>query len=80
MVRSYPLKVIIFNNYDSIYEAYQNLYDDLPELVRDSSRYGIVYIFTANAVNSIPTKIAQNFTNIYAYKLKEFSDYMSVLE
>ena len=73
-----PLKVIIFNNYDSIYEAYQNLYDDLPELVRDSSRYGIVYIFTANAVNSIPTKIAQNFTNIYAYKLKDVSDYMSV--
>ena len=73
-----PLMVILMNNYDSIYEANQNLYDELPDLIRDSSRYGIVFIFTANAVNSVPTKIAQNFSNIYAFKLKDSSDYISV--
>ena len=73
-----PLMVIFMNNYDSIYEANQNLYDELPDLIRDSSRYGIVFIFTANAVNSVPTKIAQNFSNIYAFKLKDSSDYISV--
>ena len=73
-----PLMVIIMNNYDSIYEANQNLYDELPDLVRDSSRYGIIFILTANAVNSVSTKISQNFSNIYAFKLKDATDYVSI--
>ena len=75
-----PIKAIIFNNYDSIYEAHQNLYDDLPELIRDSERYGIVYIFTANAINSIPNKISQNFNNKYTFKLNDSSDYNSIFD
>ena len=74
-----PIKVIIFNNYDSIYESHQNLYEILPELVRDSERYGIIYILTGNATNSVQSKISQNFKNIYAFKLKDVSDYQSVL-
>lgn len=73
-----PLIVIILNNYDSIYEANQNLYDDLPELVRDSERYGVVFIFTCNAVNSVHNKISSNCHNIYAFKLKDQSDYNSI--
>ena len=56
-----PIKVIIINNYDSVYENNQNIYDQLPELVRDSERYGIIYFLTGNATNSIHSKIAQNF-------------------
>ena len=70
-----PLKVIIFNNYDSIYEANQDMYDYLPSLVRDSARYGIIFIFTANAINSVSNKIAQNFKNYYAFRLKDKLDY-----
>ncbi len=70
-----PLKVIIFNNYDSIYENNQALYDILPDLVRDSVRYGVVFIFTANNVNSISNRISQNFDNIYTFKLKDMTDY-----
>ena len=66
------------NNYDSIYEANHNLYDDLPDLVRDSERYGIIFIMTANAINSVSSKISQNFSNIYTFKLKDSSDYTSV--
>ena len=73
-----PLMVIILNNYDSIYENYQNLYDDLPELVRDSERYGIIYIITGNTVNSIHSRISSSCPNIYAFKLKESSDYSSL--
>ena len=73
-----PLKVIIINNYDSIYEANPELYDELPDLIRDSERYGIVYIITASAINSVQSKISQNFQNIYAYKLKDISDYTSI--
>lgn len=74
-----PLMIIIFNNYDSIYESNQNLYDDLPELVRDSERYGIVYIFTVNSVNSIHSKVSSSCSNMYSFKLKDSSDYGSAL-
>jgi DNA segregation ATPase FtsK/SpoIIIE, S-DNA-T family len=73
-----PIICIILNNYDSIYEGNQNLYDDLPELVRDSERYGIIFIISANSVNSVPTKTAQNFNNIYAFHLKDKTDYSTV--
>lgn len=74
-----PLKVVIINNYDSVYESNPNIYDDLPELVRDSERYGIVFIITANAANSVHSKISSNFSNVYTFKLKDLSDYSSVL-
>ena len=73
-----PLKVIVINNYDSVYEANQSIYDVLPELVRDSYRYGIIFIFTANAINSISSKVSQNCPNIYAFKLKDSSDYGTI--
>ena len=74
-----PLMVVIFNNYDSIYESNQFLYDDLPELVRDSERYGIVFIFTCNSLNSIHSKVSSSCNNVYTFKLKEASDYGSAL-
>ncbi len=70
-----PLQVIIINNYDSIYENYPEIYDDLPELIRDSERYGVVFIITCNSVNSVQSKISQNCSNTYAFKLKDASDY-----
>lgn len=73
-----PIYTVIINNYSSVYEAYPNLYDILPELVRDSARYGIVYIITANAINTVSSKISTNFNNIYAFKLKDSSDYSMI--
>lgn len=73
-----PIKVIIINNYDSFYELHQEVYDTFPELVRDSTRYGIIFIFTCSAINSIPNKISQNFNNAYAFKIKDPSDYMYI--
>ena len=77
--KTLPLEVIIMNNYDSIYEADQSLYDELPELIRDSERYGIIFIITCNSPNSVTSKISTNFHNIYAYKLKDIGDYTQVL-
>lgn len=76
--KTLPLKVVMINNYESVYETYPEVYDEIPELVRDSERYGIVYIFTATAINGIPSKITQNCKNVYAFKLKDSSDYISV--
>ena len=73
-----PIMTIIMNNYDSIYESDNSLYDELPDLVRDSETYGIIFILTANAINSVVNKIATNFNNIYAFKLKDSADYMTL--
>ncbi|MBR1416202.1 MAG: type VII secretion protein EssC [Bacilli bacterium] len=73
-----PIMTIILNNYDSIYESNQFLFDELPELVRDSDRYGIIFMIAANTQSSISTKVSQNCPNIYAFHLKEISDYNSL--
>ena len=73
-----PIKVIIVNNYDSVYESNNDAYDTFAELTRDSERYGIVFIFTGNSISSIQLKLSQNFHNIYAFKLKDKNDYTSV--
>ncbi len=73
-----PLKVIIINNYSSVYDSHQNIYDELPEVVRDSERYGIIFIITGNGINSINSKITQLCHNFYAFKLKDISDYGTI--
>lgn len=73
-----PIQVIIINNFDSIYENHPDIYELLPELVRDSERYGIVFIFTVNSVNSLPSKIAQNCKNLYAFHVKDSDEYTSI--
>lgn len=73
--KTLPLKVVILNNYDSIYENNSSIYDDLPDLIRDSERYGIVFIITCNAINSVHNRISQNCRNIYTFRLKSDSDY-----
>ncbi len=73
-----PIYTIILNNYDSIYDSNPEIYDELPDLMRDSERYGIIFIITCNAVNSVQTKLTQNINNSYALKLKDSSDYSMV--
>ena len=75
-----PLKVYVVNNFDSLYEAHNELFDDLPELIRDSNRYGIIFIFTCTATNSIPSKISQNFNKFIAFKMKDSSDYQTIFD
>ncbi len=74
-----PVITVIINNFDSLYGSNPNLYEEISDLIRDSVNYGVVFIITANAINSISSKLTSNFTNVYAYKLKDTSDYSSVL-
>ena len=73
-----PIEVVIINNYDSLYENNPNVLDEIPELLRDSERYGIVFILTANSTRSIHSKINQNCQNIYALRQKDNSDFSSM--
>lgn len=73
-----PLKVVILNNYDSIFEANPNLVEDISDMVRDSERYGVIFIISCNSSNSVSTKLSRNFNNYYAFKLKDLSDYQTI--
>ena len=73
-----PVKLVILNNYDSIYNSHADLYDRLPEIIRDSERYGVIFWITGSGITSIHSKITQSCKNIYAFKLKDVSDYSSL--
>ncbi len=70
-----PIMTVILNNFDSIYENNQDLYEILPSLTRDSERYGIVFWITGSGTNSVNHKVTPNFSTIYTFKLKSSSDY-----
>ncbi len=74
-----PIIAVIINNFDSLYESNPNLYDDITDLIRDSVNYGVIFIVTVSTVNSINSKLSSNFSNIYAFKLKDISDYTNIL-
>ena len=70
-----PVLYVIFNNYESINEANQALYDTMGEMLRDSERYGIIYSLTTNSLGAIPDRIRQSIPFALPLKLKELSDY-----
>lgn len=74
-----PLKVIIINNYDTLKEDIESAYDEMPELLRDSSRYGIIYIITANSLNATGSRLIQNIKTNIALRLKDGFEYSEVL-
>ncbi len=73
-----PVITVIINNFDSLYESNPDLYEEISDLIRDSVNYGVIFIITASTINSVHNKVASNFSNIYAFKLKDISDYSSV--
>ena len=74
-----PLKIIVLNNYEAIDENDKNLFETLPEHVRDSERYGVIFLITSTGVSSIPRKITQSINSIYSLKLKDPTDYYTIL-
>ncbi len=77
--KTLPLKLVILNNYDTMKEDIETSYDEVPELLRDSSRYGIIYIITANALATTSTRINQNLKTAYALRLKDYYEYSDTL-
>ncbi len=70
-----PIMLVILNNFESISESNENLYETLPNYLRDSERYGIVYIFTSSGVGSVPERYKQLMNYALAFKLKDPLDY-----
>ena len=73
-----PLIVVILNNYDSISDSNKDLFEVLPDLIRDSERYGILFVITCNSTGSIRSRITTNCNNVYALKLNDKNEYSIV--
>lgn len=70
-----PLIVVIINAYESFVENHANYSDFLVHILRDSSKYGIVFITTTITVNSISSIVSQTFNNKLAMQLTDNFEY-----
>lgn len=70
-----PIMLVMMNNFESIYESDNTLYEFFGEYIRDSERYGIVFMITCSAVNAIPDKFRQQLSYAIGLKLKDSNDY-----
>ena len=76
-----PQIFIIINNYEAFAESYGDIYDDvLLTLCREGIKYGMIFILSASAYNSIRYRLAQNFRQKIALQLNNEDDYMNIFE
>ena len=69
-----PLLLVVFNNYESINESNQSLYENLGEYIRDSERYGMVYMISSSSVNAVPERFKQLMPYSLCLKVKDIMD------
>ena len=70
-----PFILVLINNYDALLDEQGDMNEMLIDLTRDSTRYGMAFVVTASSSSSISMKASQNLGNVYAFKLKDQSDY-----
>ena len=72
--------LFIINNYDSLLEEHDMIYDEIGSITRECERYGIYFIITFDNPNSLNRKISQTINNRYALHLPESSSYNDVFD
>ena len=70
-----PIMINVFNNYESLNESSMDFYEVFSEIIRDSERYGIIFVVTASGLSSVPDKAKQLIPFTLALKLKDPTDY-----
>ena len=75
----YPVQVIIIHNYLAFAELFA-VHDDLMQyLTREGSKYGMYFILTTSAANTIKYRLSKNFNQQIALQMSDKSDYSSIL-
>ena len=74
-----PMIITILNYYDNFVELYNNYDEVISKLTREGEKYGIVFIVTANASNSIRFKMKQNFRQSITLQLNDEMDYTDLV-
>ncbi len=73
-----PQILVIIRNYAAFAEQFESLDDALIQITRECSKYGIYFLITANAANTVRYRVAQNFGTVYALQLNDTSDYIGI--
>ena len=73
-----PQILVILRNYSAFAEQFEALDDQLIQITRECNKYGIYFLVTANAANTIRYRVAQNFGGVYALQLNDPSDYIGL--
>ena len=76
-----PMILSIFNGFENFRESYlEDFEDDLQQLCREGSKYGLMFIFTLSSVSDIRYRLAQNFKQTICLQLNTDDEYMSVFD
>ncbi len=70
-----PLIITVLNAFETYAEGSDEYLDYFNALLRDGYKYGVVFILTSTLINSVPTKMFQNFGNIIATQFADPDDY-----
>ncbi len=70
-----PLIITVLNAFETYAESSDEYLDYFNALLRDGYKYGVVFVMTATLINSVPTKMVQNFGNIIATQFADPDDY-----
>ena len=74
-----PNFVVIINNYEAFNEVYNTYEDQILQLTREGTKYGVYFVFTTSASNMIRYRLAQNFKTKLVLQLNDENDYSSIL-
>ena len=77
--KTVPLIVTILNSYESFMENCGEYDEYLVHLLREGSKYGIIFIVTAASTNSVRTTVTEYFANKIILQTSDNFDYQFVL-
>ncbi len=74
-----PMIIVAINNVEAFLESYEQYEEIMQQLTRDSLKYGMMFIFTTNAYNTIRYRLRQNFSQNLVLQFNDPGDYSSVI-
>lgn len=75
-----PTMVVIINNYAAFSENYTDYEEDVQTITRECSKYGIIFIITANSYRDVRFRLMQNFKQKLSLQLNNDDDYIYIFE
>ena len=74
-----PLIVTVLNAYESFMESCSNYEDVLTRLIREGSKFGIVFMVSAVSANSVRSTVQEYFANRIMLQVNDAFDYQYIL-
>lgn len=75
-----PMIMVVLNGYESFVENYGDYDDFFGHLIRESAKYGIVFIMSVIVPGGVKSKLSQSFNNKIALQLSDSFDYKYYLD